>query len=125
MRYAYLTLLTLVCVLGLATSSGSVFAQAEKEVCGSVQIISGESCDPARGESRVKYLMETGINIFAIVMGIIAVFMIIIAGLTIATSGGDSSKIGKARDSIIYASVGLAVIVFARILVQFVIERVT
>ncbi len=88
MRYAYLTLLTLVCVLGLATSSGSVFAQAEKEVCGSVQIISGESCDPARGESRVKYLMETGINIFAIVMGIIAVFMIIIAGLTIATSGG-------------------------------------
>ncbi len=122
MKYLFISLLAVACFLGISSPVVS-YAQAEQEVCGGVQIVSGEPCDAPGGESRVKSIMQLGLDIFAIVMGIIAVFMIIIAGLTIATSAGDSSKISKARDSIIYASIGLAVIVFARILVQFVISR--
>ncbi len=109
----------------LATPLAYVQAETSEEaVCGGVEFVSGEACDPAAGESRVKNLMNLGLDVFALVMGIIAVVIIIIAGLTIATSGGDSSKLTRARENIIYASVGLAVIVFARLLVRFVLDKV-
>lgn len=62
-------------------------------------------------------------NAIALVAGIIAVIIIIIGGLQFVTSGGDSSKSTNARRAIIYAVVGIVVIVIARSIVAFVITK--
>ena len=63
-------------------------------------------------------------NILAFVASVIAVIIIIIAGIIMITSGGDSAKVKKSRDTIIYAAIGLVVIVLSRTIVVFIFERV-
>lgn len=63
-------------------------------------------------------------NILAIVGGIIAVIIIIVAGIGMILSGGDSGKVSKSRNTIIYAAVGIIVIVISRSIVLFIINRI-
>ncbi|HUY53108.1 MAG TPA: pilin [Candidatus Dormibacteraeota bacterium] len=64
------------------------------------------------------------INIITVIAGFVAVIMIIVAGLQMITSSGKPEKISNARNTIIYASIGLIVIVLARIIIGFIISRV-
>ncbi len=61
-------------------------------------------------------------NIIAMVGGIVAVIMIIWAGLKFIMSTGDSAKTTSARNTIIYTAIGLAVIVLARAVVWLVLN---
>ena len=57
-------------------------------------------------------LPKTIINILNIIIGIsgiIAVIFIIIGGINYMTSSGDATKVKKAKDTILYACIGLAV----------------
>lgn len=63
-------------------------------------------------------------RLIALIGGIIAVIMIIIGGFFYVTSGGDSGKIKTARDTIIYATVGLVVIALAQSIIVFIINRI-
>jgi cytochrome bd-type quinol oxidase subunit 2 len=63
-------------------------------------------------------------NIIALIAGIAAVIIIIIAGINFILSSGDSAKTGRAREAIIYAAVGLAVIVLSRAIITFIVSRV-
>ncbi len=65
------------------------------------------------------------INIITAIAGFVAVIMIIVAGLQMITSSGKPEKISSARNTIIYASVGLIVIALARIIIGFIISRVS
>lgn len=60
--------------------------------------------------------------IFAIFGGI-ALIIIIIAGIKFITSQGDPQATAKARNTIIYAGVGLAVSVAAFSIVAFVLDK--
>lgn len=62
-------------------------------------------------------------QIFALVIGVFAVFAIIISGLRLILSAGDSNAVTKSRNAILYAVVGLLVVVFAQIIVSFVLSR--
>ncbi len=53
--------------------------------------------------------------------GIAAVIMIIIGGLRLILSGGNPNQISEAKNMIIYALVGIVVIVMAQFLVRFVL----
>lgn len=63
-------------------------------------------------------------NLIAFFTAIVAVIIIIVAGITMVLSSGDSAKIKSSRDAIIYAAIGLVVIALARTIVVFVINRV-
>jgi len=63
-------------------------------------------------------------SLLSIVSGIAAVIAIIIAGITFVTADGDSGKISSAKNTIIYAVVGLIVIFLARAIVVFVVNNV-
>lgn len=63
-------------------------------------------------------------NLIAIISGIAAVIMIIIGGFMFITSGGDSSHVSSAKKTIVYAVVGLVVVVLARTIVGFIVTRV-
>jgi hypothetical protein len=77
--------------------------------------------DPLAGENGA---INQIANIIAIFAGVVAVIIIIIAGITMILSGGDSTKVQNSRNAIIYAAVGLVVIVLARGIVALVINLV-
>lgn len=58
-----------------------------------------------------------------IVAGIVAVIAIVIGGVRYTTSGGEASNIKAAKDTILYAVVGLVVVISAAIITNFVINR--
>ena len=62
-------------------------------------------------------------NIFALVTGVAAVILIIIGGFEYVRSGGDSSKISKAKNTILFAIIGLVIVVLARSIVALMINK--
>ncbi len=58
------------------------------------------------------------------VLGIVAVIYVVIGGIGYMTSAGDAGKAQKARQTILYAVIGLVVCALAFAIVNFVIEKV-
>ena len=76
-------------------------------------------------EDSVNNIVSYVINIFSIIVGIVAVIMIIVGGLKYITSGGDSNKVTSAKNSIVYAIIGLIIVALAQIIVKFVLAKAT
>jgi hypothetical protein len=68
-------------------------------------------------------LIKTVINVFSLIVGVVSVIMIIVGGLRYITSGGDSGKVSAAKNTIIYAIIGLVVVALAQFIVQFVLSK--
>lgn len=86
----------------------------------------GSNCTaPATSNSGVNLTktVKTIINIFSVIVGAVAVIMIIWGGLKYVTSGGDSGNVTSAKNTIIYALVGLVVVALAQFIVQFVLDK--
>lgn len=81
---------------------------------------SSQKTDPINGSNAI---IPKVANIIAVIGGIIAVVMVIYGGLQIILSGGESSKVANGRNTIIYTAVGVAVIVFARGIILFVVSK--
>lgn len=59
------------------------------------------------------------VNILSIIIGAVSIIMILVSGFKYITSGGDSGKVGSAKNTLIYALIGIAVAVLAQALVNF------
>ena len=105
-----------------ADASGSATTPANtKDTGGSLQSgQSGQEICGAKGEA-LPDMMKKIINAILMILGIIAVIMIIIGGIRYTTSNGDSSAIKSAKDTIMYAVIGLVVAILAFAIVNFVI----
>ena len=68
-------------------------------------------------------LVRRIINIFSIVVGSVSVIMIIIGGFRYIISGGDSAGVSAAKNTILYAIVGLVIVLFSQIIIRFVISN--
>lgn len=62
-------------------------------------------------------------NIIALIVGVAAVIVIIIAGIQYMLSTGDATKVNNAKNAILYAVAGLVVAVFARTIVVFFVDK--
>ena len=61
-------------------------------------------------------------NTVLYVVGIIAVIMLIIGGIKYVVSGGDSKKVTDAKNTVLYAIIGLVIAFLAFAIVNFVIS---
>lgn len=68
-------------------------------------------------------IVGTIVSVLTFIVGGISVIMLVIGGIRYAVSGGDPQGIKGAKDSIIYAIVGLVVAASAYLLVRFVIGK--
>ncbi len=68
-------------------------------------------------------IIKNVINTILVVLGMIAVIMIIIGGIRYTTSNGDPSSIKGAKDTILYAVVGLVIAILSFAIVNFVLGR--
>ena len=106
-------------------------ATPESNLCDGASLkLEGGSCtknaqgEPLNNQDRLDKLIESIINIFSIIVGIVAVIMIIIGGFKFITSAGDSGRITSARQTIIYALIGLVIVALAQIIVRFILTRI-
>jgi hypothetical protein len=100
----------------------------ESEVCGpckgnqdaTVCQDSKDNSNPIWGSGSV---VEVVVNILALIIGVAAVIIIIIAGIQYMVSTGDPTKVNNAKNAILYAVIGLVVAVLARFVVPFVLGK--
>jgi hypothetical protein len=59
-----------------------------------------------------------------VVVGAVSVVVMIIAGIRFINSGGDPQKVASAKNTIIYGAIGVAVAVFAPLIVAFVVGQI-
>jgi magnesium-transporting ATPase (P-type) len=64
-------------------------------------------------------------NIIAYLAAAIAIIMVMYGGFLFMISDGSSDKVSKGRQTILYAAVGLAVIIAARLLINFAVMVLT
>jgi hypothetical protein len=65
-------------------------------------------------------------SVFGVVFGIaaaIAVLVIVLASINFITGGGDPEKISRAKKSVIFALVGLAIAISGEVIVLTVLDR--
>lgn len=79
-----------------------------------------DGSNPVSGQDGI---LVRAAQIVAIVTGVAAVIIIIIGGIQFVLAGGDSSKVASARNTIIYALIGLVVAIAAQSIITFVLNR--
>lgn len=90
-----------------------------------------EGAEAARGDGMPAELIgKDGVftqitNTVLYIVGIVSVIMLIYGGLRYVTSGGDSKKVTDAKNTILYAIIGLIISILAFSIVNFVINAVT
>ncbi len=89
---------------------------AQGQVLGGINQ-TGASCST----SGVDSLIVSIVKIISYAVGVVAVIMIVYAGFLYITSGGDSGKITKAKNALIYAIIGLFIASLAQFIVHFVL----
>ncbi len=136
-----MSLQALVMVLGIGSASVAAVtlsaapAYADPAKCDASQIGSATATDPltagtscSQGGSQKETLFGQGgiftvvANTLIFIIGAIAVIYLIIGGLRYVTSGGDSKAVTSAKDTILYAIIGIVVAVISFALVQFVVN---
>jgi hypothetical protein len=101
-----------------ATATGSYINSGVNTAFGS-----NNSCQNGTpASSSLATIAKTVVNIFSLIVGIVAVIMIIYGGFRYITSGGESGAVGNAKNTIIYAIVGLILVALAQTLVHFVLN---
>ena len=65
------------------------------------------------------------INLMSKIVGVIAVIMVVVAGIQFVTSGGNKDGVTNAKKTITYAVVGLIIVAIAQVIVQFVLQSAT
>lgn len=68
-------------------------------------------------------LLTNALNLVYFLAGVIAVIVIIVAGIMYTTSSGDSGRVSKAKNLLTYSIVGLVVILAAFTITNFIIGR--
>jgi hypothetical protein len=80
-------------------------------------------CTADDPSNKVDSLVKQIINIFSVIVGIVAVIMIIYGGFKYITSGGDSGNVTGAKNTILYAIIGLIIVALAQFVVRFVLSK--
>lgn len=91
--------------------------------------VAGENgCNTAgegNGPGSLQEIAQTVVNFLSVIVGVIAVIMIIVGGFRYITSGGDSGNVSGAKNTLIYAIVGLIIVALAQFIVNFVLTNVS
>lgn len=105
------------------TAQAAFFDSSKDQACKGATISSGGgACDKTAGD-KLNSVIRTIIDLFSVIVGIVAVVMIIVGGVKYITSGGASDKVTSAKSTILYAVIGLIVVALAQIIVRFVLSK--
>jgi hypothetical protein len=72
----------------------------------------------------INKVISAAIRILGGIIGVVSVIMIMVAGFKYITSAGDASKASSAKNTLLYAVIGLVVAFLAQAIVSFVLNKV-
>ena len=95
----------------------------------SPSITTGVECSQPTGAPAVLFgdgsIFTTIVNILLFIIGAVSVIMLIIGGIKYTVSGGDSGQVTSAKNTILYAIIGLVIAFLAFAVVNWVLGRLT
>lgn len=114
-----------------ASSNAATFNDG---VCSGVNTVLGDSsngvsnstvndCTNGDGNNQLASMVNNIINLFSIVVGAASVLMIIYGGFKYITSGGSDDSTKAAKNTILYALVGLVIVLISQTIVKFVFSK--
>ena len=115
----------LILMLGAATMTFVGTTLAEAASCGSASECINQGMTASGTSSTPKSLgsiLTTVTNILLFLMGAISVIMIIVGGIRYITSQGNQQQLQSAKNTVLYAVVGLVVAIAARAIVMLVVD---
>jgi hypothetical protein len=128
----------LVLVAPLAVPAGAAAVACDPNTPGANNCITGGLCSGAQNltvtpgaegcteqNAGLTGTVKTVVNVLSVIVGIAAVVMIIIGGFRYITSGGKQESITAAKNTILYAVIGLVIVALAQVIVRFVLTRTT
>jgi len=77
------------------------------------------------GSKDIGPIIKDIVNALLFILAAVAVIMIVIGGIRYTISQGDSSSVTSAKNTILYAVIGLVVAILAYAIVNFVVDRLT
>ncbi|MBX4188670.1 pilin [Candidatus Saccharibacteria bacterium] len=81
------------------------------------------SCDPSSAPGTINNTVKTAINILSVAAGIAAVIMLMVGGFRYVTSSGNAESAKAAKNTIVYAIIGLVIVALAQVIVRFVLHN--
>lgn len=111
----------------IVTPNALAFTCGEGSLRGGGAVVSKPAeCNIQKGDGGQTLIGTVGtiINVILGCTGMIAVAMIIYGGIQYIASAGDTNKVKKAKDTILYSVLGLIVSLLAFAIVNFVINNV-
>ncbi|MYB40345.1 hypothetical protein F4X86_03735 [Candidatus Saccharibacteria bacterium] len=95
-----------------------------KGICSGVSLdLDNEDCENEEADRRVVSTIKNIINLFSIAAGTATVIMIIYAGFRYVVSGGDEKGVKGAKNTVIYAVVGIILVALAQAIVVFILNQ--
>lgn len=88
------------------------------------EALKAAGCPGGEDTVEVGKIVQNVINVVIAALGIVAVLFVVIGAAQYVTSQGDPAKTKRARDTIIYALLGVLLAVFAYAIVNFIISAI-
>ena len=108
-----------------APADNSAFSGSKNSVCNGVGLGGNACSSDSNGSSSINKIITNVLNILSYIVGIAAVFVLIISGIRMIASGGDSNSFNSAKNGILYAIIGLVIVATSQIIVQYVLKNAT
>lgn len=112
-------------ILGISFVSTPVFA--DNDICNisgvSDEVKAAAGC-PGHSTGTLDNSLTVILKNIILILGLVAVIFIVVGGINYMTSSGDATKTKKAKDTILYATIGLVICALAFAIVNFVIEKI-
>ncbi|MEO9179954.1 MAG: pilin, partial [Candidatus Saccharimonadales bacterium] len=104
------------------TAKADLFDGSKQAACSGAEQSDAATCDSQSTGATINSKIKAVITIISLVVGVIAVIMLFVGGLKYITSTGDAAKVTSAKDTILYAIIGLIVVAFAQLIVRFTLK---
>ena len=120
---------TIITALAVTLGAGLLLAPPALALDPFSQACTGKAADSVvcqnRGnaEAETQSFIRNILSLLFFVLGVICVIMIIIGGITYATSNGEQNQLTSAKNTVLYAVVGLVVALLAYAIVMFVLTQ--
>lgn len=120
------TLLTMLAPVALPVAVHACSSAIASGVAAGASTASGGTVDCSNtnvNNTNIAQVARDIVNIFSIVVGGVAIIMIIYGGFRYITSGGDTNRVSGAKNTLIYAIIGLIIVALAQLIVHFVLSQ--
>ena len=120
----YSLLFTTCLVFASLVKPVSAFTCPDKTIRENESVSALSDCNVAKtdGDKSLMSNVAMLINVFASVMGFLAVGMIIYGGFMLLTAQGDPAKIKRGKDVVTYSIIGVILVMLAYAIVNFVMK---